>query len=96
MQKRGNTHRHGLAWFQEVTALQHVRLAWRVPFVEHQLRGPFRMLLQQLGNLLVFRGPAAISWPGTDRNGAPAGNGLYFARARMDGGKVTRKFVMTR
>lgn len=41
-------------------------------------------------------GPAAISWPGTDRNGVAAGNGLYFARARMDGGQVTRKFVMTR
>jgi len=41
-------------------------------------------------------GPAALSWPGFDRNGAAAGNGLYFARVRMDGGQVTRKFVMTR
>jgi len=41
-------------------------------------------------------GPAALSWTGIDRNGAPAGNGLYLARARMDGGQVTRKFVITR
>lgn len=42
-------------------------------------------------------GPAALSWPGVDNAGAPAGNGLYFARVRtMDGGQVTRKFVMAR